>query len=139
MRRGTVPAILILLALAAAPVLAKVKVQHDPEHDFSVHKTYAWKKGTVAGRPKYQERIVAERKNTVCVILGNRPDKSRSPICYRQDRQWSLWREPFERAVTEFFFRQQITDYRTLCVSAFLHRYTHHLADAGIGSIRSDQ
>jgi hypothetical protein len=54
----------IALSLVAAtmlvlPVVAEVKVDHEPDVDFESYKTYAWKPGTEAGRPQVQQWVVS--------------------------------------------------------------------------------
>ena len=52
-------AFLILLGTAACSSSPTVRVDYDLEHDFSAHRTYAWRTGTPADSELVQKRIVA--------------------------------------------------------------------------------
>jgi hypothetical protein len=49
----------LLLPLVAACSSTRVDVDHDPDHDFSGERTYAWKQGVPAVNELQQKRIVA--------------------------------------------------------------------------------
>ena len=50
--------LLLMAALLALPVSAKVHVDRDPEVNFENYRTYAWRAGTDAGRAENQQWIV---------------------------------------------------------------------------------
>jgi len=56
--RALLLAFLILLAVAACSSGPTVRVDYDLDHDFSKHRTYAWRKGTPAESELVEKRIV---------------------------------------------------------------------------------
>ena len=68
----------LALLLGAGPATAgtKVDVGHDPNVDFTAFRTYAWAKGTPAGREEIQAAVVAaiERELDACGLVKTGQD-----------------------------------------------------------------
>ena len=50
---------LVVAAMLVLPAVAEIQVDHEPGVDFKRYHTYAWKPGTKAGRPQFQEWVVS--------------------------------------------------------------------------------